>query len=185
MAEADHQKLLQMRQGSLDRQPPSCHSQPRARGFSIRPGEPIELCDGIAQVAASKRDLGGSYSRFRLALRRTFDPADRDQRTQPAYFEDGAPLGDEDEDAYDDPPRSGRRGGLLTAVTLIGCAMIGTAGAYGVSQALTSLLHGVSPTDPLTFAGTLPLMAVTAALASFIPARRALRLDPIKALRQE
>src|SRR5215467_13095042 len=30
----------------------------------------------------------------------------RDQRSQPAYFEDGAPLGDEDEDAYDDPPRS-------------------------------------------------------------------------------
>jgi len=55
----------------------------------------------------------------------------RDQRSQPAYFDDGAPLGARDEDDYDDPPRARRRGGLLTAVTLIGCAMIGTAGAYG------------------------------------------------------
>ena len=70
------------------------------------------------------------------------------------------------------------------ALVAIGIA-IGIAGAYGISKALTSLLHGVSPTDPATFAGTLALMAITAALASFIPARRALRLDPIRALRQD
>jgi len=39
--------------------------------------------------------------------------------------------------------------------------------------------------DPATFIGTLALMAMTATLASLIPARRALRLDPIRALRQE
>ena len=61
MAEADHQKLLHIRQGSLDCQPPSCHSEPRARGFSTRAGKPIELCDGVAQITPSKRDLGGSY----------------------------------------------------------------------------------------------------------------------------
>jgi hypothetical protein len=53
----------------------------------------------------------------------------RDQRS--TYFEDDAPLSAQEDDAYDDPPRTRRRGGLLTAVTLIGCAMIGTAGAYG------------------------------------------------------
>lgn len=62
---------------------------------------------------------------------------------------------------------------------------IGIAGAYGVSQALTTLLHGVSPTDPATFTGTLALMVITATLATFVPARRVLRLDPIVALRQE
>jgi predicted permease len=61
---------------------------------------------------------------------------------------------------------------------------IGLGGAYAISTALTSLLHGVSPTDPATFSATLALMVITAALASFIPARRALRLDPIRALRQ-
>jgi putative ABC transport system permease protein len=75
---------------------------------------------------------------------------------------------------------------MKQALALVGIGMaIGIAGAYGISQALTSLLHGVSPTDPATFAGTLVLMAITATLASFIPARRALRLDPIRALRQE
>ena len=57
--------------------------------------------------------------------------ASRDPRQQPAYFDDGAAMDPLDEDDYDDPPRPRRRGGLLTAVTLIGCAMIGTAGAYG------------------------------------------------------
>jgi len=70
------------------------------------------------------------------------------------------------------------------ALVAIGMAL-GMAGAYGISQVLISLLHGVSPTDPATFIATLALMAITAVLASFLPARRALRLDPITALRQE
>ena len=53
----------------------------------------------------------------------------RDERS--TYFEDDAPLSAQEDDDYDDPTRTRRRGGLLTAVTLIGCAMIGTAGAYG------------------------------------------------------
>jgi len=74
---------------------------------------------------------------------------------------------------------------MKQALALVGIGIaIGIAGAYGISRVLTSLLHGVSPTDPATFTGTLALMAITATLASFIPARRALRLDPIRALRQ-
>jgi hypothetical protein len=85
----------------------------------------------------------------------------RDQRSQPAYFEDGAPMGAEDEDAYDDPPRSRRRGGLLTAVTLIGCAMIGTAGAYGYRTYYSSPNSNKVP--PTISADTTPTKVVSAA----------------------
>ncbi|HLK64002.1 MAG TPA: ABC transporter permease [Bryobacteraceae bacterium] len=75
---------------------------------------------------------------------------------------------------------------LRQTLTMVGAGMaIGMAAAYAISRELISLLHGVSPTDPSTFAGMLSLMAITAALASFVPARRALRLDPIKAIRQD
>jgi hypothetical protein len=85
----------------------------------------------------------------------------RDQRAQPAYFEDGAPLGTEDEDSYDDPPRSRRRGGLLTAVTLIGCAMIGTAGAYGYRTYYSS--PNANRVPPVISADTTPTKVVSAA----------------------
>jgi len=75
---------------------------------------------------------------------------------------------------------------MKQALALVGAGiLIGIAGAYGLSRLLTSLLHGISPTDAPTFFGTLALMLFTATLASFIPARRALRLDPLKALRQD
>jgi hypothetical protein len=90
---------------------------------------------------------------------RTYDA--RDQHSQPAYFEDGAPLGAEDEEAYDDPPRSRRRGGLLTAVTLIGCAMIGTAGAYGYRTYYSSPNSNRVP--PVISADTTPTKVVSAA----------------------
>jgi hypothetical protein len=85
----------------------------------------------------------------------------RDQHAQPVYFEDGAPIGAEDEDAYDDPPRSRRRGGLLTAVTLIGCAMIGTAGAYGYRTYYSSPSSNRVP--PVISADTTPTKVVSAA----------------------
>jgi hypothetical protein len=46
-------------------------------------------------------------------------------------YDDGATAEQHDEAMYDDPPRARRRSGMLTALTLIGCAMVGTAGAYG------------------------------------------------------
>jgi putative ABC transport system permease protein len=63
-------------------------------------------------------------------------------------------------------------------------AALGLVGALGLSRVLAGLLHGVSPTDPLTFAAVTLLLTAVAALASFLPARRAARVDPLVALRE-
>ena len=62
---------------------------------------------------------------------------------------------------------------------------IGVAVALGLTELMRSLLFGVSPRDPLTFAAVAGLLIVAALLASYIPARRAMRIDPIVALRHE
>ena len=62
---------------------------------------------------------------------------------------------------------------------------IGLAGAFGLSQVLTTLLVQVTPTDPVTFSSITGLLAVVAIAACLIPARRATRVDPLVALRAE
>jgi putative ABC transport system permease protein len=63
--------------------------------------------------------------------------------------------------------------------------LIGLAGAVAVTQLLTSMLFGVTATDPATYAGVVLLIFVSALIASYIPARRAMRVDPMIALRYE
>jgi predicted permease len=64
-------------------------------------------------------------------------------------------------------------------------AVVGLVGALIVSHSMAGLLYGVRPTDPLTFASVALLLIGVALLASYIPARRALRVDPLTALRHE
>jgi putative ABC transport system permease protein len=63
--------------------------------------------------------------------------------------------------------------------------LLGLAGAYGVMRVLSSLLFEVSSTDPFTFAAVTVLLFSVAVLASYVPARRAMRVDPMVALRYE
>jgi putative ABC transport system permease protein len=62
---------------------------------------------------------------------------------------------------------------------------LGLAGAAALTRLMASLLFSVTPHDPLTFAAGASLLLIMALLASFIPARRALRVDPITALRTD
>jgi putative ABC transport system permease protein len=75
---------------------------------------------------------------------------------------------------------------LRRALVIVGCAsVLGTLLALAVGRYFSPVLYGVSPKDPATYALALLLMAVIGAVACFVPARRALRIDAAIALREE
>ena len=74
-----------------------------------------------------------------------------------------------------------RQGMFLTGIGLV----IGLGLAFAAAQALKSQLLGLNALDPVSFAGTTALLLVVAVLACVLPAHRASRLEPLKALRQD
>ena len=84
-----------------------------------------------------------------------------------------------------------RRGSVLGLVMKQGLrlALIGTAlgliGALVLTRFLSSFLYGVKPTDPLTFIAVSALLTAVALSATYLPARRATKVDPMVALRYE
>jgi len=69
-------------------------------------------------------------------------------------------------------------------LALVGAAA-GSAGALALAPLLGTLLFGVPARDPITFCGVAALLVAVALVACYIPARRAMRVDPMAALRNE
>ena len=73
------------------------------------------------------------------------------------------------------------QGGKIALVGIV----IGIVVAFGLTRLMSGLLFSVSPSDPATFAAVAGLVGLVAIFACYIPARRAMRVDPIVALRHE
>jgi len=83
-------------------------------------------------------------------------------------------------------PATVLRGVLRWGLQLVGAGMLlGVVGALAFTRALNALLYGVSATDPAVFAGIVVLLAGVGIAASYAPAKRATRVDPMVALRSE
>ena len=81
-------------------------------------------------------------------------------------------------------PHAIQRDVIVRAIKLAAVgALIGVAGSFASTRLLTGLLYGISPTDPFTFANVPLLFVAIAIIASWLPARRAMRSDPARVLR--
>jgi ABC-type antimicrobial peptide transport system permease subunit len=79
-----------------------------------------------------------------------------------------------------------RREVLGQALAVCGAGVVvGVAGALAASRLLTALLYDVSPSDPVALLGACAVLLAVAVVAAYLPARRATRIDPARALRVE
>ena len=75
---------------------------------------------------------------------------------------------------------------LTQGAWLVGSGLVlGVLGALALRRALASVLFGVAPTDPAIFAAVLAVLALVGLFACYLPAQRAMRVDPLVALRRE
>ena len=72
--------------------------------------------------------------------------------------------------------------GIMLAAIGVG---VGAVLAFGLTREMRSMIYGVSAADPVTFLGVSLLLIVVAVVACYVPARRAMRVDPMMALRYE
>ena len=91
---------------------------------------------------------------------------------------------------YDAFDRARFLSSFLTSVRLMGLCLvasviIGVVGAYGLTRVTRSLLFGVSPTDPFTYIAVAGVITGVALVACVVPAQRAMRVDPVVAIRAE
>ena len=70
-------------------------------------------------------------------------------------------------------------------LTMLAGVSVGLAAALGLTRLMSSLLYNVAPTDPLVFGGITSLLILVALIATYLPARRAMRVNPIVALRHD
>jgi ABC-type antimicrobial peptide transport system permease subunit len=83
-------------------------------------------------------------------------------------------------------PRDLKKMFLFHGLALSGVgAVVGVVAALGLGRFMSSLLYGIGPADPMTYAAALGVTIAAAALASYVPARRAANIDPTETLRAE
>jgi ABC-type antimicrobial peptide transport system permease subunit len=71
-----------------------------------------------------------------------------------------------------------------TRLVLVG-VVIGAIVSIGLTRLIQSLLYGIGATDPITFAGVILLLMLVSLIANYLPTRRAMKINPVIALRQE